>query len=658
MNFGNLDNVPLEGRNLYNIDDATFKRVLDGEISVSDVLEGAGDNGHGPTKAAEGDFPRRSGRVKPEPITYLPGLVEIVKDNGAPAFLMTDRGVYHQLEYEGRPGIPHADFTKLFGEPLEAGEVLGCQLDPPALIRELEEFVGQHTELPEELPPLILSLWTIQGYLQESFNVLPYLYLSGPYGSGKTRVLETLAAVAFRPLFTTVLTPAAIFRTAEAWKPTFLVDESHIGGNDGVDLQAVLNNRYKRGVATIRCKPKSFETQTFNVFGPTAIAGPSITRALATRSLSGVMAKTTKPLPRRVHAGWARALRVKLVALRLAFYGASLPEAPRLADGRLDELVSSLHSLLLLLDPSRDQEFREAAAGQIHRHTADERDCMEAELAEALAGLEPDAEGRISVAEVVEALGWNPEDRSNTIRAGNLLRRAVGLEPVRFRREGKQYSGYIWEAERVTRFITRYYPEKDCTIAQKGAFSQVNGGVQSLCNLDFQDCTEGEVAQGECAISGGVQSLVFKIAHENTPSEQGKYEGCAIVQSTSGIKTPTPESSREDPSPPGGDEPAEEDPDVVVLVEKPHRIELRPRCKTLVAELAGGIYPWEYLFSDPVLAATPLQEALYEGGWRLVVVSGDRCWTTPHEALGEAEIRPHGTLVPEHLWQELGRVAS
>ncbi|MBC7230787.1 MAG: hypothetical protein H5T74_10410 [Actinobacteria bacterium] len=651
MNLDNLDNPPLKGVNPY-------ERVLDGEISILDVPKGAGDNGHGPTGAAEGDLARRSGKIKPVPITYLPGLVEIVKDNGAPAFLMADKGVYRQLEYEGRPGIPHTDFTKLFGEPLEAEEVLGSELDPPALIRELEEFVGQHTELPEELPPLILSLWTIQGYLQESFNVLPYLYLSGPYGSGKTRVLETLAAVAFRPLFTTVLTPAAIFRTAEAWKPTFLVDESRISGNDKADLQAILNNRYKRGVAVIRCKPKSFEIQAFNVFGPTAIAGDgkanlSIPRALVTRSLSGVMATTTQPLSRWVCPEDGRPLRVKLTALRLAYYGASLPEAPRLANGRLDELVSSLHSLLLLLDPSRDQEFREAVAGQIHRYTADERDCMEAELAEALAGLEPDAEGRISVAEVVEALGWNPEDRSNTTRAGNLLRRAVGLEPVRFRREGKQYSGYIWKAERVTRFITRYYPEKGCTVAQTGAFSQVNDGVQPLCNLDFQGCTEEEVAQSECATSEGVQPLVFKVAHENTPSEQGKYEGCATVQPKTPILNITPPTN---PQPQLED--SGEDSGVVVLVEKPHRIELRPRCKTLVAELAGGIYPWEYLFGDPVLAAIPLQEALYEGGWRLVVVSGDRCWMTPHEALGEAETRPHGTLVPEHLWQELGRVAS
>ncbi len=132
-------------------------------------------------------------------------------------------------------------------------------------------------------------------------------------------------------------------------------------------------------------------------------------------------------------------LKTKLVALRLAHYGARLPEAPRLASGRLDELVSSLHSVLLHTDRARDREFREAVAEQIERHTADEGDCLEAELAEALSVISPDEGGRVAVPDVVEALGWDPGERRDAIKAGGLLKHALGLRPGgRLVRDGKK----------------------------------------------------------------------------------------------------------------------------------------------------------------------------------------------------------------------------
>ncbi len=259
----------------------------------------------------------RPAEPKPLPTAYLPGLVEIVQAD-SPAFLMVDGDFHFEIEQDDRVLIPHPDCAKLFGPPIPVGQILMHKTDIPArLLRDIEAFIVRHVELPAELPPLIVALHILESYLQELARVLPYLYVSGPYGSGKSWLLEVLAALAWRPLFTTSLTPAAIYRTVEVWWPTLLVDEFGTSRELDGDIHAVLNCRYRDGASIIRCRAKSFEAETFRVFGPTAIAGPRIQRSLATRSLSGVMAKSSRTLPRRIDKDEAQSLRARLLAFRM-----------------------------------------------------------------------------------------------------------------------------------------------------------------------------------------------------------------------------------------------------------------------------------------------------------------------------------------------------
>jgi hypothetical protein len=466
--------------------------------------------------------------ARPIPAAMFPGLVEIVNKDGHTAFLLLDRECVTQYGYNGQLLMPHPDYVKLFGAPIKADSVLSWRVDAAALLEDVEAFINAHTELPEELPALLVAVHIFQSYLQEKMEVLPYLYLSGPYGSGKSRVLETIAALAYRSLFTAGLTPAAIYRTCEMWSPTLLIDEFG-AGKGAEDLTAVLNARYRRGLAVVRCRPKSFETETFSVFGPSVIAGPAISRSLSTRALSAVMAKSTRLLPRRIDQTMARKIRARLLAFRLEYYNAPVPEAPALADGRLDELISALHSILLMVDPTRDGEFRNAIAGQARRHHADESATLDAELAEVLYSLDPDTDGRVAVLDVVNALGWDPEDRRSSTMAANLLRRNVGLErcPQRIQRGEKKLSAYIWDEDKVARFARRYayMPDIGCQVVQNGLFQQVDGPGQPFGQPGFGGCPEAEVVQtDERTTSENGQPNDFEVVQENTPLEQEKRD--------------------------------------------------------------------------------------------------------------------------------------
>ncbi len=222
------------------------------------------------------------------------------------AFLLPGGLVCPQFTVGSLPRYPDENYHKLFGQSVSARDVDGTDPDPPNLLREIEAFIAAHVHLPGEMPALTSAVWVVQTHYFDlgSINALPYLHVRGPYGSGKTRFLEVLGSVCWRGLHTAGRTSAALFRTAEAWKPTRL--DEFVGRQQGSEaLTAILNTRYRRELTVIRFRPRTHEPDAFDVFGPTAFAGRLPGRSLVTGSFGVTMAKTVKSLPRQIDYEWS-----------------------------------------------------------------------------------------------------------------------------------------------------------------------------------------------------------------------------------------------------------------------------------------------------------------------------------------------------------------
>ena len=63
-------------------------------------------------------------------------------------------------------------------------------------------------------------------YCYQAWPAVPYLFIGGPLGSGKSRVFDVLARLVFRPLGSSNMTAAALFRTLHAQGGTLLLDEA------------------------------------------------------------------------------------------------------------------------------------------------------------------------------------------------------------------------------------------------------------------------------------------------------------------------------------------------------------------------------------------------------------------------------------------------
>jgi putative DNA primase/helicase len=141
-----------------------------------------------------------------------------------------------------------------------------------------EEILGilaQYLVLPAGAPVLI-ALWISLTYLLESpgLDIAPILAITSPVKRcGKSRLIEVLNALVPRALMTVNISPAALFRSIEKYKPTLLIDEADsFLKQKGDELRGVLNSGHTRAGFVMRAEGDDLEPTPFATFGFKAIA--------------------------------------------------------------------------------------------------------------------------------------------------------------------------------------------------------------------------------------------------------------------------------------------------------------------------------------------------------------------------------------------------
>lgn len=148
-------------------------------------------------------------------------------------------------------------------EPVNGAVVL---LDMAAVIQ-------RHISLPRHAE-IALVLWCAWAWMMDRFDIAPRLAVLSPEKRcGKSTLLEVLFCLVPRPLLTSNISPAAIFRTIEAAQPTLMIDEADTFTKDNEELRGILNSGHTRGGATIvRVVGDDFEPRIFSTWCPMVLA--------------------------------------------------------------------------------------------------------------------------------------------------------------------------------------------------------------------------------------------------------------------------------------------------------------------------------------------------------------------------------------------------
>jgi putative DNA primase/helicase len=169
---------------------------------------------------------------------------------------------------------PHHVNMKTEADMFPVVESWPSRVDPAELLDDIRRTIHRFVVCDKEILDAV-TLWATSTYLIDRAQVAPILVISAAeMRCGKTQLLSLVGLLCRRPLSTSNMTSAVVYRAIEAYGPTLLMDEADafIKGDKG--FQSILNSGHTRGMSKVwRVVGKDQDPQAFQTWGAKAIAG-------------------------------------------------------------------------------------------------------------------------------------------------------------------------------------------------------------------------------------------------------------------------------------------------------------------------------------------------------------------------------------------------
>ncbi len=146
-------------------------------------------------------------------------------------------------------------------------------VDGAELLASLEATVSRYVAMiHEQVTPFVL--WVLLAHAHDAFEISPILAITSPdKGCGKSTALALLSALVPRPLTSANITPSAVFRVTDYFRPTLLLDEADTFLTDSEGLRGILNSGHMRSQAYVtRVAGDDHQVSMFSTWTPKAIA--------------------------------------------------------------------------------------------------------------------------------------------------------------------------------------------------------------------------------------------------------------------------------------------------------------------------------------------------------------------------------------------------
>lgn len=203
----------------------------------------------------------------------------------------------------------------------------------------------------------------MMSWLYDLFDELPYLaFRTADFGRGKSRALETIGSLCYRPMFCGGgSTAAATLRLIDIFRGTLLADEfdqqqqTELAG----ELNRIVNQGFQKNRPIIKCDGDNNQPKPFKCFGPKIFALRKRFGDVASESrmISITMKRRTRKdipinLPREEFSHEAEQIRNDLLLWRFKNYG-DLELIP-IDDTRLEDRFRQIGAPLASISKSAD----------------------------------------------------------------------------------------------------------------------------------------------------------------------------------------------------------------------------------------------------------------------------------------------------------------
>ncbi len=282
------------------------------------------------------------------------------------------------------------------------------------LDKEIKDHIREWLDVPDDV--LQFAVWNIKrSWVFERFHTLNYLRALGDTGQGKSRFLDVLGYLHYKPIATSgASTAAPIFRIIDKWRGTLIMDEADFQKSDEAqDIIKIINQGYEKGRHIMRCdKDKGNNVNFFDPFCPKILAtrknfeDKAVESRCITQVMTGTMRKDIKWNLNKDFFKKTLELRNKLLMWRFRNYFKINPDKnPDLDLGELEprvqQIVGSFCSLFVDNDKQL-QQFKEFIKNYQEELIDERRNSFAGNVIEGLHKLIERGEEDISAKDIIE----------------------------------------------------------------------------------------------------------------------------------------------------------------------------------------------------------------------------------------------------------------
>ncbi len=173
--------------------------------------------------------------------------------------------------------VPLSPMNRLLQErvvqfPTEVGEELPLR----ELVKRVRFVIHKYMDV-DRFYEMLSTYYVLFTWLYDAFATLPYLRLLGDAGTGKSRFLQTVGPLCYRPIIATgAATTSPIFRILDKFRGTLVLDEADFGRSDeSAEIVKILNTGYQRWQGIVLRsgdKMLGFETEVYITYAPKLVA--------------------------------------------------------------------------------------------------------------------------------------------------------------------------------------------------------------------------------------------------------------------------------------------------------------------------------------------------------------------------------------------------
>jgi hypothetical protein len=238
----------------------------------------------------------------------------------------------------------------------------GDLLSTRELVRLIQSTIKKYVDV-DVFYETLAAYYVLFTWMYDAFNTLPYLRMIGDAGTGKSRFLQVVGSLCYRPILVSgAATVSPVFRLLDRYRGTLVLDEADFGKSDeAADIVKILNTGYQRAqgiVLRAGAKENNFDPEVFIVYGPKILAGRkrfedwAVESRCLTKEMGGPTVRTDIPieLPRDFWREEVPTLQGMLLRYRLEHWQPEreldYDQLDKTVEPRLNQVMLSLVSIV------------------------------------------------------------------------------------------------------------------------------------------------------------------------------------------------------------------------------------------------------------------------------------------------------------------------